>query len=187
MDSYAWRIPFLLTAPLGLVGLYIRLRLTDTPALEALADSDDVATSPLREAVQTAWRPILQVIGMMIIFNVGYYVVFTYLPTYFIKTLHFSKTSAFLSITVACVVAIVLILPLAGLSDRAREAGIARLTATVSADNVAMPRLLWKMGAELTGRSRGTVDYEVALEPADEYSLDGWFRSVDDGAVLAWP
>ena len=54
----------------------------------------------------------------MIIFNVGYYVVFTYLPTYFIKTLHFSKTSAFVSITVACVVAIVLILPLAALSDR---------------------------------------------------------------------
>ena len=73
------------------------------------------------------------------------------------------------------------------LSDRARQAGIGRFTATVSADNVAMPRLLWKMGAELTGRSRGTVDYEVALKPADEYSLDGWFRSVDDGAVLAWP
>jgi RimJ/RimL family protein N-acetyltransferase len=76
---------------------------------------------------------------------------------------------------------------LARLSDRARQAGIGRFTATVSADNVAMPRLLWKMGAELTGRSRGTVDYEVALEPADEYSLDWWFRSVDDGAVLAWP
>jgi RimJ/RimL family protein N-acetyltransferase len=76
---------------------------------------------------------------------------------------------------------------LARLSDRARLAGIGRFTATVSADNVAMPRLLWKMGAELTGRSRGTVDYEVALAPADEYSLDWWFRSVDDGAVLTWP
>jgi RimJ/RimL family protein N-acetyltransferase len=76
---------------------------------------------------------------------------------------------------------------LARLSDRARQAGIGRFTATVSADNVAMPRLLWKMGAEMTGRSRGTVDYEVALEPADEYSLDWWFRSVDDGTVLAWP
>ena len=76
---------------------------------------------------------------------------------------------------------------LARLSSRARQAGIGRFTATVSVDNVAMPRLLWKMGAELTGRSRGTVDYEVALEPADEYGLDWWFRSVDDGAVLAWP
>jgi RimJ/RimL family protein N-acetyltransferase len=76
---------------------------------------------------------------------------------------------------------------LARLSDRARQAGIGRFTATVSADNAAMTRLLWKMGAELTGRSRGTVDYEVALEPVDEYSLGWWFRSVDDGAVLAWP
>jgi RimJ/RimL family protein N-acetyltransferase len=76
---------------------------------------------------------------------------------------------------------------LARLSNRARQAGIGRFTATVSADNVAMTRLLWKMGAELTGRSRGTADYEVALEPVDEYSLAWWFRSVDDGAVLAWP
>jgi len=73
------------------------------------------------------------------------------------------------------------------LSDRARQAGIGRFTATVSADNVAMTRLLWKMGAELTGRSRGTVDYEVALQPVDEYGLDWWFRCVDDGTVLAWP
>ncbi|WNG92816.1 MFS transporter [Mycobacterium sp. ITM-2016-00318] len=118
MDSYGWRIPFLIAGPLGLVGLYIRLRLTDTPAFQALAASDEVAGSPLREAVRTAWRPILAVIGIMIMFNVGYYVVFTYLPTYFIKTLHFSKTTAFASITVACAVAIVLILPLAALSDR---------------------------------------------------------------------
>jgi len=73
------------------------------------------------------------------------------------------------------------------LSDRARQAGIGRFTATVSADNAVMTRLLWKMGAELTGRSRGTVDYEVALQPVDEYGLDWWFRSVDDGTVLAWP
>jgi MFS transporter, MHS family, proline/betaine transporter len=58
------------------------------------------------------------VIGIMVIFNVGYYVVFTYLVTYFTATLKFSKTTAFVSITVACVVALVLILPLAALSDR---------------------------------------------------------------------
>jgi hypothetical protein len=49
----------------------------------------------------------------MIIFNIGYYVVFTYLPTYFIKTLQFSKTSTFVSITLASLVALILILPLA--------------------------------------------------------------------------
>jgi MFS transporter, MHS family, proline/betaine transporter len=118
MDSYGWRIPFLIAGPLGFVGLYIRLKLTDTPAFEALAASDDVAASPLREAVRTAWRSILAVIGIMIMFNVGYYIVFAYLPTYFIKTLEFPRATAFVSITIASAVAIVLILPLAALSDR---------------------------------------------------------------------
>ncbi|WP_101951236.1 MFS transporter [Mycobacterium sp. 3519A] len=118
MESYGWRIPFLLAGPLGLVGLYIRLRLDDTPQFAELSKAKQVAKSPLKEAVGTAWRPILQVIGLMIIFNIGYYVVFTFLPTYFIKTLHFSKTTAFVSITLASLVALVLILPLAALSDR---------------------------------------------------------------------
>jgi len=118
MESYGWRIPFLLAGPLGVVGLYIRLRLDDTPQFAELSKAQQVAKSPLREAVCTAWRPILQVIGLMIIFNIGYYVVFTFLPTYFIKTLHFTKTNAFVSITLASLVALVLILPLAALSDR---------------------------------------------------------------------
>ncbi len=118
MESYGWRIPFLLAGPLGLVGLYIRLRLDDTPQFAELTKTQQVAKSPLREAVRTAWRPILQVIGLMIIFNIGYYVVFTFLPTYFIKTLHFTKTNAFVSITLASLVALLVILPLAALSDR---------------------------------------------------------------------
>jgi len=76
---------------------------------------------------------------------------------------------------------------LAQLSDRARQAGICRFTATVSADNVAMAGLLWKLGAKLAGRSHGTLEYEVMLESAEEYSLDSWLRHEDDGSVLAWP
>jgi MFS transporter, MHS family, proline/betaine transporter len=118
MDTYGWRIPFLIAGPLGLVGLYIRLRLDDTPQFAELSKTEQVAESPLREAVATSWRSILQVIGLFIVFNIGYYVVFTFLPTYFIKTLHFSKTNAFVSITLASLVALVLILPLAAVSDR---------------------------------------------------------------------
>jgi MFS transporter, MHS family, proline/betaine transporter len=118
MDSYGWRIPFLIAGPLGLVGLYIRLRLGDTPQFTELDKADETADSPLREAVSTSWRQILQVIGLFIVFNIGYYVVFTFLPTYFIKTLKFTKSDAFVSITLACLVALILILPLAALSDR---------------------------------------------------------------------
>lgn len=118
MDSYGWRIPFLIAGVLGVVGLYIRLKLADTPEFERLRDEGGVAESPLREAVSTSWRPILQIIGLVVIHNVGFYLVFTYLPSYFTQTLNFSKIDAFISITVACLVAIVLIPPLGALSDR---------------------------------------------------------------------
>ena len=118
MESYGWRIPFLIAGPLGLIGLYIRLRLDDTPQFAELSKTEQVASSPLREALRGSWRSILAVIGLFIVFNVGYYVVFTFLQTYLIVTLKFSKTEAFTSMTLATFVALVLILPLAALSDR---------------------------------------------------------------------
>ena len=75
-------------------------------------------TSPLKEAVTTSWRPILQIAGLVVIHNVGFYTVFTFLPSYFTKTLEFTKMNAFVSITVASMVALILIPPLGALSDR---------------------------------------------------------------------
>ncbi len=118
MDSYGWRIPFLIAGVLGVVGLYIRLRLGDTPDFERLRDEGEVAESPLKKALTTSWRPILQIAGLVVIHNVGFYVVFTFLPSYFTKTLEFTKSNAFVSITIASLVALVLIPPLGALSDR---------------------------------------------------------------------
>jgi MFS transporter, MHS family, proline/betaine transporter len=118
MDAYGWRIPFLLAGVLGAVGLYIRLRLRDTPEFEELRDEGEISQSPLRDALTTSWRPILQIFGLVVIHNVGFYTVFTFLPSYFTKTLHFTKMDAFVSITIASVVALILIPPLGALSDR---------------------------------------------------------------------
>jgi MHS family proline/betaine transporter-like MFS transporter len=118
MDAYGWRIPFLIAGVLGGVGLYIRLRLSDTPDFEALREEGEVSNSPLRDAITSSWRPILQIAGLVVIHNVGFYIVFTFLPSYFTKTLGFTKIDAFASIAVASLVAIVLIPPLGALSDR---------------------------------------------------------------------
>ena len=48
MQSYGWRIPFLIAGVLGVVGLYIRMRLGDTPDFEDLREKGEVASSPLR-------------------------------------------------------------------------------------------------------------------------------------------
>ncbi len=118
MDDFGWRIPFLIAGVLGVVGLYIRLQLRDTPEFEDLREKGEVATSPLREALRTSWRAILQIAGLVVIHNVGFYIVFTYLPTYFTETLDFTKVNAFVSIAVASMVAMILIPPLGALSDR---------------------------------------------------------------------
>jgi hypothetical protein len=47
-------------------------------------------------------------------------------------------------------------------------------------------RLLRNMGAELTGRGPGTLEYQMPLAPPG-YSLDWWFDPVDDATVLTWP
>src|SRR5215831_20475565 len=51
------------------------------------------------------------------------------------------------------------------LADRARTEGICRFTALVAEDNRAMAGLLRNMSASLTGRSPGTVEYEITLMP----------------------
>ena len=74
---------------------------------------------------------------------------------------------------------------LAQLSDRARQAGISRFTATVAYGNAAMVALLQNMGAERAGHGPGAVDYEVALNRGGEYDLDRRFRCVEDGGLFS--
>jgi MFS transporter, MHS family, proline/betaine transporter len=118
LGSYGWRIPFLLAGPLGLIGLYIRLRLEDTPEFRALEETGEVSRSPLRETITQNWAPILQVAGLVIIQNAGFYIVLTYLLTYITEQLGFSTTSGSLSTILTLVVAMALIPPLGSLSDR---------------------------------------------------------------------
>jgi len=71
-------------------------------------------------------------VAFMIIFTIGYYVVFTFLPTYFIETLHLTKTNAFVSSTLASLVALILVLPLAAQSDRVGRGRMLNAAAGVS-------------------------------------------------------
>jgi MFS transporter, MHS family, proline/betaine transporter len=118
LGSWGWRIPFLLAGPLGLIGLYIRLRVEDTPEFRALESTGEVSGSPFRETITQNWRPIVQVIGLVIIQNAGFYIVLTYMPTYFSEQLGFTSTASSLSSVFTLLVAMALIPPLGALSDR---------------------------------------------------------------------
>ncbi|HYW03058.1 MAG TPA: MFS transporter [Gammaproteobacteria bacterium] len=117
MVSWGWRVPFLLAGPLGLFGLYLRLRLEDSVAYRDLADAGRVTGAPLKEAVSANWRLILLCMGLVLILNVAYYDVLSYLPSYLQEQVHIGGTRSLL-VLVAVMVGMMGLAPVLGhLSD----------------------------------------------------------------------
>jgi MHS family proline/betaine transporter-like MFS transporter len=86
--SWGWRVPFLIAGPLGLVGLYIRMKLEETPAFKKKA----LPKQSLRDLLARQWKPLLLCVGLVLIFNVTDYMALSYLPSYLSSTLHFDET-----------------------------------------------------------------------------------------------
>lgn len=118
VTAWGWRIPFLLAAPMGIIGLYIRLKLDDTPEFKALAKADQIARSPLRELFSRNKRQLLQMTGIEILQHISFYTVVVYLLTYQTEELGLSAGDAAMSATVTSLVAMVLVPLFGGLSDR---------------------------------------------------------------------
>jgi MFS transporter, MHS family, proline/betaine transporter len=118
ITGWAWRIPFLVAGLIGAIGLYIRLRLDESPRFSELAESGDVVRHPLRETLVRSWREIVLAGGIGIVVHLGYFLSLVYMPTYLTKVLGFSPVTAFLA-TTTVVVADIAVIPISGrLSDR---------------------------------------------------------------------
>ena len=85
--SWGWRIPFLISGPIGVIGLYLRLKLEETPAFAALAEESEGREShqslrEIRTILVEHWRPMLVCGGLVLGFNVTNYMLTFYMPTY---------------------------------------------------------------------------------------------------------
>jgi MHS family proline/betaine transporter-like MFS transporter len=118
MHAWGWRIPFLIAGPLGLVGLWLRSRLDDTPAFRALEERSVVSASPLKDVLTRHWRPILVCIGLVLFYNVAVYTVLFYMPTYLQTSLKLAATPALLYVLGMMLVIMFVIIPVGALSDR---------------------------------------------------------------------
>lgn len=118
MHDWGWRIPFLVAAPLGIIGLYIRTRLEETPEFVALRKSGQVKKNPLKETVVHHWRAVLIVGGFALFQNVAIYVVLTYVPTHLSVSAGFSALTGSVSAVVMMIVLCALIPVTGWLSDR---------------------------------------------------------------------
>jgi len=116
--EWGWRIPFLVAAPLGVIGYVIRTRIEDTPEYRVLESTGTLPSSPIRELFANHKRQLLQAAGLMTLMHVPFYAVLTYLVTYQTTYLGHSADAAALLSTGASLLALLLVPAFGALSDR---------------------------------------------------------------------
>lgn len=126
-NDWGWRIPFFMALPLGLVGLYLRHALEETPAfqkhVESLEEGSKQGLSegpsvPFKDIARKHWRNLISCIGIVITTNVAYYMLLTYVPSYLTHNLHYSEDRGVL-IIVVIMLAMLFVQPVMGLlSDK---------------------------------------------------------------------
>jgi MFS family permease len=80
--SWAWRVPFLLSAVLIVVGILIRLKLEESPEFEELKEEGEISKNPLREVLRDDWRDILRAFCLRSAETAGYAVSVTFMLSY---------------------------------------------------------------------------------------------------------
>lgn len=120
ISAWAWRVPFVISLVIGLVGLYIRSQLHETEQFEEVQEADDIeqARYPVTDVVRYAWREVLLIIGLGAMIVGGYYICSVYAASYLQTAGGHSSTVAFASTCIAMVAAVIS-LPIAGwIGDR---------------------------------------------------------------------
>ncbi|WP_017592404.1 MFS transporter [Nocardiopsis potens] len=125
-EAWGWRIPFLLSGILVLIGLYIRLAVSESPVfLEAAARAERaraaegaVERAPLLLVLRDHWRELLVAMGVRVAENISYYVITAFILVYAVQEAGVDDGTVLNALLVASVVQLAAI-PLWGLlSDR---------------------------------------------------------------------
>lgn len=81
-EQWAWRVPFLCSAVLIVVGILIRLKVEESPEFEALKSEGEVASNPLMEVLRTDWRNVLRAFCLRTTETAGYALSVTFAMSY---------------------------------------------------------------------------------------------------------
>lgn len=118
LHTWGWRIPFLAGSVIALVGWYLRRHLPESPAFERLKQRGVVSSAPIRDFARQNRTPLLQVVGLVLLHGVGFYIFFVYLPTYVTKVSDLPMPTA-LTLNTVCMAVMAVLIPIMGkLSDR---------------------------------------------------------------------
>ncbi|WFU44651.1 MFS transporter [Bradyrhizobium sp. CB82] len=102
MSGWGWRVPFLVAAPLGLIGLYLRWRLEETPAFQAMSsEKKSEGHSKLADTLRDQGSSILRLGAFISLTALSFYTFTTYFATYLQVVGNLTRPQALLVSTVA--------------------------------------------------------------------------------------
>ncbi|MCZ0733102.1 MFS transporter [Phreatobacter sp. AB_2022a] len=116
MESWGWRIPFLIGGILGPIGLYMRRTIEETPAYRAV--SEGTPTPPSPDAAVSPWLLAGRAFGFTIVWTVCFYVLLNYMPTWTQRYMSLTPSQALWANTIGLLALMVAIPVMGRLSDR---------------------------------------------------------------------
>lgn len=122
--AWGWRIPFLSGLLLVIVGIFVQLKIEDTPVFKTLqarsaaANTGVVRKTPLSKAVRLYWRQILQAAGAFFVVNATFYILISGMLDYGVKHVGLDKTTMLVCVLVAICTQMISIPLFGALSDK---------------------------------------------------------------------
>ena len=92
-ETWGWRIPFLLSGVLVLIGLYVRLRVLESPEFAAVRKQQAVVKMPVLEVIRTQPREILTSAFVRMSEQAPFYLFITFVLTYGVEKVKLDKGS----------------------------------------------------------------------------------------------
>jgi MHS family proline/betaine transporter-like MFS transporter len=118
LGDWGWRLAFLAAAPVGLIGLYIRNRLPDSPMFLALTDRERRDSLPLVRTLRTAKRQMVLITVWLAAVYLCAALVGTYLPNYLIREVRLTPADTYTASLITSIIAILSTLVTGYLIDR---------------------------------------------------------------------
>ncbi len=116
--AWGWRMPFLLSAVLVFVGLWIRQGIDETPTFRQAKEAGQIARVPLVETLRHHWRAVLQAVGLKVVETAPFYVFSAFAVSYATLYVGFDKRVALNAVTLAALFTTVTIPLMGNLADR---------------------------------------------------------------------
>jgi len=116
--TIGWRIPFLLSAVLIVVGLYIRLRILETPAFRRVKQEGRLSHIPVLEVFRHYWREIILSALLRSAEQAPFYIFTTFLLAYGVKVLKLSTNLLYAGLVITAIISFVMMPTYSAISDR---------------------------------------------------------------------